>query len=175
MLGQRSFRDVLGRFATGVLLVTAHTRHGPAGMTVNAFMSVSLDPPLVALCAARSSVTWPAIRSVGGFAAAILAEEHAELCQVFATHGTDRFAEPDWWAATGAGHPVPPDALAWLDCEITEIHAVGDHEVVVAEALAGMVRSPEGEPTDAGTGRPLVFHEGRFTTLAARSAVSAGA
>jgi 3-hydroxy-9,10-secoandrosta-1,3,5(10)-triene-9,17-dione monooxygenase reductase component len=167
VLGKRSFRDVLGRFATGVLLVTAYTRHGPVGMTVNAFMSVSLDPPLVALCAARSSVTWPEIRSVGSFATAVLAEEHAELCQVFARRGTDRFAEPGWWATTSAGHPVPPDALAWLDCEITEIHAVGDHELVVAWALAGMIRSP-------GGGRPLVFHEGRFTTLAARSVMPTG-
>jgi flavin reductase (DIM6/NTAB) family NADH-FMN oxidoreductase RutF len=138
-------------------------------------MSVSLDPPLVALCAAHSSVSWPAIRSAGSFAVAILAEEHVELCQVFATRGSDRFAEPGWWASTGAGHPVPPDALAWLDCEITEIQAVGDHELVVAEAVAGMVRSPARKPTNAGTGHPLVFHKGRFTTLAARCAVPAGA
>jgi 3-hydroxy-9,10-secoandrosta-1,3,5(10)-triene-9,17-dione monooxygenase reductase component len=159
MLDQRAFRDILGRFATGVVLVTARTRHGPAGMTVNAFMSVSLDPPLVALGAATSSVTWPAIRAVGGFAVAVLGDQHEELCRAFATRGAPRFAEPGEWASTGQGHPVPWDALAWLDCRITRIHPAGDHELVLAEALVGATSGTE-------PGHPLIFHAGRFTALA---------
>ena len=105
MLDQRAFCDVLGRFATGVVLDGAD-RAGPrAGMTVNVFMSVSLDPPLVALSAASSSVTWPAIRAVGGFAAAVLGDQHEEPCRVFAARGAPRFAEPGEWTRTGQGQP----------------------------------------------------------------------
>jgi 3-hydroxy-9,10-secoandrosta-1,3,5(10)-triene-9,17-dione monooxygenase reductase component len=160
MLGQRAFREVLGRFATGVVLVTARTGHGPAGMTVNAFMSVSLDPPLVAVGAANSSVTWPSIRATGGFAVAVLGDQHEELCRTFSTRGAPRFAEPSEWAQTGQGHLVPQDALAWLDCWITRIHPAGDHELVLAEALAGAIGGAE-------PGQPLIFHTGRFTGLAA--------
>jgi 3-hydroxy-9,10-secoandrosta-1,3,5(10)-triene-9,17-dione monooxygenase reductase component len=159
MLDQRTFRDVLGHIATGVVLVTARTRQGQAGMTVNAFMSVSLDPPLVALGAADSSITWPAIRAVGGFAVAVLGDQHEELCRVFATRGAPRFAEPGEWARTRQGHPVPRDALAWLDCRIAQIHHAGDHELVVAKALAGAIG-------EASHGQPLIFHTGRFAALA---------
>jgi flavin reductase (DIM6/NTAB) family NADH-FMN oxidoreductase RutF len=154
-LAQRSFRDILGLFTTGVVLVTARTCDGPAGMTVNSFTSVSLEPRLVALCAAFTSTTWPAIRAVGDFAVSILAGQHEELCRTFSTPGADRFNGRQW-TFTPAGHPVPPDGLGWLDCRITAIHPVGDHELVIAEAFEGAV-------TDRGS--PLVFHAGRFTGL----------
>ena len=155
VLAQRSFRDVLGRFTTGVVLVTAQTREGPAGMAVNSFTSVSLDPPLVALCAAFSSTTWPFIRATGGFAITILRDQHEELCRIFSTRGAERFKGRDW-AFTRAGHPIPADGLGWLDCRIATIHPAGDHELVIAEAIEGAV---------ADQGSPLVFHAGRFTGL----------
>ncbi|MFF5145081.1 flavin reductase family protein [Streptomyces sp. NPDC013157] len=156
MLEQRSFRDILGRFTTGVVLVTADTTEGPKGMAVNSFTSVSLTPPLVALCAADTSSTWPAIRDTGSFAVTILGDRHAELCRLFSTKGADRFAAGDW-STTRAGHPIPADGLAWLDCRITAVHPAGDHELVIAEALEGSLS----EQAD-----PLVFHAGRFTALA---------
>ncbi|BBC36692.1 Monooxygenase [Streptomyces graminofaciens] len=157
MLEQRSFRDILGRFTTGVVLVTADTAEGPKGMAVNSFTSVSLTPPLVALCAADTSSTWPAIRAAGSFAVTILGDRHAELCRLFSTKGADRFAAGDW-STTRAGHPIPADGLGWLDCRITTVHPAGDHELVIAEALGGALT----EQAD-----PLVFHAGRFTALAA--------
>lgn len=155
MLAQRPFRNVLGRFTTGVVLVTASTGTGPAGLTVNSFTSVSLEPPLVALCAAYASITWPAIRATGGFGVSILGDQHEELCRTFSKRGADRFTGRDW-AATPAGHPMPADSLGWLDCRITRIHPAGDHELVIAEAIDGAV---------TGDGRPLVFQAGRFTSL----------
>ncbi|MET8137678.1 MULTISPECIES: flavin reductase family protein [unclassified Streptomyces] len=158
---QRSFRDVLGRFTTGVVLVTAQTEVGPAGMAANSFTSVSLVPPLIALCAAHTSTTWPAIRAAGGFAVTILREDHEEVCRTFATRGTDRFAGRDW-VRTPAGHPLLSDGLGWLDCTIEQIHPAGDHELVIARAekwsTAGV-----GETATAG---PLVFHSGRYVRLA---------
>ncbi|MEG8276577.1 flavin reductase family protein [Streptomyces sp. AHA2] len=157
MLEQRSFRDILGRFTTGVVLVTADTAEGPKGMAVNSFTSVSLTPPLVALCAADTSSTWPAIREHGSFAVTILGDGHADLCRLFSTKGADRFATGRW-SSTRAGHPIPADGLGWLDCRISTVHPAGDHELVIAEALEGALTEQAG---------PLVFHAGRFTALAA--------
>ncbi|WP_369196608.1 flavin reductase family protein [Streptomyces djakartensis] len=157
MLEQRPFRDILGRFTTGVVLVTADTAEGPKGMAVNSFTSVSLTPPLVALCAADTSSTWPAIREHGTFAVTILGDGHADLCRLFSTKGADRFATGRW-SSTRAGHPIPADGLGWLDCRISTLHRAGDHELVIAEALDGDLTEQAG---------PLVFHAGRFTALAA--------
>ncbi|MFC9326842.1 flavin reductase family protein [Kitasatospora sp. NPDC057015] len=153
---ERSFRDVLGRFTTGIVLVAAQTADGPAGMAANSFTSVSLDPPLIALCAAYSSTTWPAVRRAGGFAITILGEQHEEVCRTFATRGADRFAGRDWHRSP-AGHPVLADGLGWLDCAIETIHPAGDHELVVARAVEWSSTSP---------GSPLIFHSGRYARLA---------
>lgn len=156
MLTPRSFRDVLGRFTTGVVLVTAGTGEGPAGMAVNSFTSVSLEPPLIGLCAARTSSTWPVIRAHGGFAVTILGDAHRDVCAAFATRGADRFAGRSW-ERTPAGHPLLPDGLGWLDCEIETVHQAGDHELVIARATCWAL---------AGRSGPLVFHSGSYTRLA---------
>lgn len=156
MLGQRLYRDILGRFTTGVVLITAQSRRGPVGMAVNSFTSVALDPPLVAWCAGITSTTWPDIRATGAFAVTILGDQHEEVCRRFSARGVDRFAGRDW-AFTRSGHPMLPDGLGWLDCRILAIHPAGDHEIVLAEAVDGAM------VTD---GFPLVFHAGRFTGLA---------
>jgi 3-hydroxy-9,10-secoandrosta-1,3,5(10)-triene-9,17-dione monooxygenase reductase component len=159
VLTQRSFRDVLGRFGTGVVLVTAQSDAGPFGMAVNSFTSVSLDPPLIAFCAALTSTTWPAIRATGGCAITILSDTQEEVCRTFAARGADRFTGLRW-ARTPAGHPVTADGLGWLDCRIRTVQVEGDHELVIAEAL------------DWSTGadaRPLIFHSGRYASLTERS------
>ncbi|MFF4306848.1 flavin reductase family protein [Streptomyces sp. NPDC001601] len=155
MLEQRAFRDILGHFATGVVLITAQTPKGPVGLAVNSFTSVSLDPPLVALCAAHTSTTWPAIQASGGFAVTILGERQAELCHTFSARTADRFSGQDW-ALSHSGHPLADDGLAWLDCRISQVHAAGDHDLVIAEVTGGALRGQTG---------PLVFHAGRFTRL----------
>lgn len=155
-LGQRSFRDVLGRFPTGVVVIAARTPAGPLGMAMNSFASVSLDPPLVVVCAAYSSVTWPGIRAAGGFAVSVLGAGHEDLCRLFSTRGAERFGGPHW-TDTASGHPVLADALSWLDCRIAAVQPAGDHELVLARAVDGAV----------GTGtEPLVFHAGRYIGLA---------
>ncbi|MCH0538733.1 flavin reductase family protein [Streptomyces sp. MUM 203J] len=155
MLEQRSFRDILGQFATGVALITAQTPEGPMGLAVNSFTSVSLDPPLVALCTAHTSTTWPSIRASGRFAVTILGDQHAELCRTFSTRAVNRFSGRNW-AQSYAGHPIAADGLAWLDCEISQIHPAGDHSLVIAQVTAGALTGQIG---------PLVFHAGRFAAL----------
>ncbi len=154
-LAAHRLRRVLGRFPTGVALVTAATPDGPTGMAVNSFTSVSLDPPLVSFCAARSSSTWPRIEASGAFAVNVLAEHHSEVSRRFARKGTDRFAgvghRP---GATGA--PVLDGVAAHLDCELHAVHDAGDHVIVLGRVV----------DLDADEGiRPLVFHGGDYCTL----------
>jgi 3-hydroxy-9,10-secoandrosta-1,3,5(10)-triene-9,17-dione monooxygenase reductase component len=146
------YRQVLGHFATGVTVVTTATDGVPAGLAVNSFTSVSLEPPLVAFCVARTSSTWPQIRAVGSFCVNVLAEDQENLCRVFATSGADKFRGVGW-RTTESGAPILAGALAWIDCSVEAEHAAGDHFIVV-----GRVR----ELGVAREGRPLVFYRGGY-------------
>lgn len=150
-----SFRTLLGRYPTGVVLVTAATDEGPVGMAVNSFTSVSLTPPLVSFCAALSSETWGRLRNAEGFAVNILGASHEEVCRLFAQHGAERFARHDW-TTTPDGHPLLADAVGWIDTRVEHIHPAGDHDVVIAAATGWSV------PSDSS---PLVFYGGRFHAL----------
>lgn len=154
---QRSFRDVLGRFSTGVVLVTAKSDHEYIGMAVNSFASVSLEPPLVLFCAAKTSGTWPALKQAGRFSITVLGESHQEVSGRFSKRGIDRFASRDW-VETPAGHPTLPDSLGWIDAEITSVQSAGDHDLVLATALDWSSPTP---------GEPLVFFGGSYRKLAA--------
>lgn len=151
------FRRILGHFATGVTIVTADLDGEPVGMAANAFSSVSLDPPLVLFCAAKSSSTWPRIRESGSYAVNILGEHQEEVCRRFATKGADRFADVVFHtAATGA--PVISDSIAFVDCTIEAEHDAGDHTIVVGRVIElGLLR--EDAP-------PLLFHRGAYPRLA---------
>src|SRR2546429_7494212 len=107
------FRTVLGHFATGVTVVTGHGPDGPSGMAANSFTSVSLDPPLVLVCMAHSSTTWPAIRDSRHFAVNILGEHQEDTCRRFGTKTGDRF-EGVGWAPGKTGSPVLHQAIAYI-------------------------------------------------------------
>lgn len=152
------FRRVLGTFATGVVVLATCDGEGtPHGMAVNSFTSVSLDPPLVAFCAARSSTTWPHLRRVGAFTVSVLADGHEHLARTFAAREVDRFAHLHW-ASTPDGQPALADALAVLECRTEVVHDAGDHELVVARVLAVALADPDA--------RPLLFFRGRYASLA---------
>ncbi|MBS1888239.1 MAG: 3,4-dihydroxy-2-butanone-4-phosphate synthase [Actinobacteria bacterium] len=118
----RLMREVVGDFATGVSIVTARDPAGaPVGTTADAISSVSLDPPLLLACLARTSETLAAIRAAGRFAVNVLAAEQR--------HHSDRFFEDH-----ELGVPVLPGALATVACEVEAIHPAGDHEIVIGLA-----------------------------------------
>ncbi|MGI8758439.1 MAG: flavin reductase family protein [Acidimicrobiales bacterium] len=146
------FRLVLGHFPTGVVVVTAADGDTPVGLSVNSFTAVSLDPPLVAFCAARRSSSWAAIRRVGAFCANILAEDQEAVSRVFAARGADRFAGIGW-APAASGSPRLHGVLAWLDCEIEAVHDGGDHEICMGRVGALDVERRDG---------PLVFYRGGY-------------
>src|SRR5437868_14575858 len=114
----RSFRDALGRFATGVAFVTAAPDGEPAGLIVNSLTSVSLGPPLVSFCPARSSLTWTRMRCARRFGVNVLGRQH-ELFAIRPTPpGADRFTGLEWELAS-CGIPLLTDALATLECEMS--------------------------------------------------------
>jgi flavin reductase (DIM6/NTAB) family NADH-FMN oxidoreductase RutF len=153
-ISAEQFRHVLGHLPTGVTVIAAHGEDGPLGMAANSVTSVSLEPPLILFCPAKSSTTWPPIRDAGRCCVNIMAGHHEEVTRRFSQRGIDRFA--------GVGYsdretgPALDDAVAWIECELRDEHDAGDHTIVVAEVLAI-------EAADSVS--PLVFFRGRYGTF----------
>ena len=147
-----TYRTVLGHFATGVVIVTAIDGDEPVGMACNSFTSVSLEPPLVLFCAAKSSTTWPRIQAAGKWAANILDDDGEEVCRLFAQKGADRFAHIAYTPGR-TGAPILEDALAYVDCETLVEHDAGDHVIVVGRVV---------ELGHQHGGKPLLFYRGGY-------------
>ena len=132
------FRQVMGQFATGVTVVTTCDERGPVGLTVNAFCSVSLDPPLVLICVDLRSHALPRIRESGIFAVNILTNRQEQLSRCFATSSEERYEHlchaSYHVAATGA--PVIDDVLAFIDARIVAEYPGGDHVIFLGEVVA---------------------------------------
>jgi 3-hydroxy-9,10-secoandrosta-1,3,5(10)-triene-9,17-dione monooxygenase reductase component len=147
------YRQVLGHFPTGVTVITAATPEGPVGLAVGSFFSVSLDPPLVAFCAGKTSSSYPRMQEAGHFTVNVLAEDQEDVCRVFASKATAKFAGVGYRPAPATGAPVITDVLAWIECEIDAVHEAGDHWIVVGRVLdLGVVHE----------GGPLVFFRGGY-------------
>jgi 3-hydroxy-9,10-secoandrosta-1,3,5(10)-triene-9,17-dione monooxygenase reductase component len=151
----RRFRDVLGRFASGVTVVTTISNDEPVGMTCQSFSSVSLEPPLVLFLPAKSSRSWPLIQRSGKFCVNFLAADQAGLSNTMASRGVDKFADVKWTPAARTGSPMLEGALAHLDCTIHTVHEAGDHYVVIGRVLDLALRGPE---------QPLLFYRGKYAT-----------
>lgn len=151
----RAFRDVLGRFGSGVTVVTAASTHGPVGMTCQSFSSVSLRPPLVMFVPAKTSRAWPAIRSVGHFTINLLAAGQDALSNQFARSGGDKYAGVPWQPSS-LGDPRLDGALAWIDCTVHAVHEAGDHYLVVGR----VEQLVTGEAED-----PLLFYRSAYRRL----------
>ena len=148
------FKEVLGHFTSGITVITGADREGPVGFTCQSFMSLSLDPPLVAFGPSLTSSSWPRIQAVGAFCVNVLGEHQEALSRVFATKDPDKFQGIGWHRAA-TGSPVLDRVLAWIDCRIDSVHQAGDHLLVV-----GQVRE-----LGVGEGEPLLFYRagyGRF-------------
>jgi flavin-dependent trigonelline monooxygenase, reductase component len=147
------FRNVMGRFPTGVTVVATCTADGaPRGLTVNAFTSVSLDPPLVLVCIDKQASSHGPLIEAGSFAVTILASDQAEIAQRFAgAPSEDRFESVGWTKSKG-GNPVLNDGSAWLDCVVEEVVQAGDHSVLLGRVSASGLSDRD----------PLVFYAGNF-------------
>ena len=151
----RQFRDVLGLFCTGVTVVTAVSGDEPVGMTCQSFSSVSLEPPLVLFCPAKTSRAWPLIQRSGRFAVNLLAHDQADLSNRMASKGIDKFDGVGWAPSPATGSPLLDGVLGYVDCTVHAVHEAGDHYVVIGKLLD----LGQSEAND-----PLLFFQGRYRT-----------
>ncbi|MCG8916567.1 flavin reductase family protein [Actinokineospora sp. PR83] len=150
------FKDVLARLPAGVAIVTTRDEHGtPHGMTVSSFCSVSLTPPLVLVCLARSSRCFPVFARAERFAVSILRAEQTDLARRFATRLADKFAAGGFAPADDRA-PIVEDALGAVECRIHQRHDAGDHVIVVGEVVDQVL---------AAAGPPAIYFDRRFATL----------
>lgn len=151
--GDDELRAALGRFATGVTVVTTMTGTGPLGITVNSFASVSLRPPLILWSPARRSKRFPAFEAASHFAVHVLSHDQRGLAERFARSGNG-FADLDY--SLGAGDaPLFDGCAARFECRHAARYDGGDHLIVVGEVIAVLEENRA----------PLIFHRGSFSAL----------
>jgi 3-hydroxy-9,10-secoandrosta-1,3,5(10)-triene-9,17-dione monooxygenase reductase component len=154
------FRQVLGHFCTGITVITAIDGDEPVGFSCQAFAALSLEPPLVLFCPARTSTTWPKIERAGVFCANVLTADQGDLATLFGRSKPDRFANVGW-VPDSSGSPIIDGVLTWVGCRIVDVHAIGDHYVVIGQVC---------ELGDVRPHRPLLFYRGRYGTSAVPTA-----
>ncbi|MGW6905709.1 flavin reductase family protein [Streptomyces sp. NPDC054940] len=150
------FKEVMARFPTGVAIATVCDERGlPHGLTVSSFCSVSLDPPLVLLCVAKSARSFPAFARAAEFAVSVLREHHTDLAKRFATSDEEKFRRGGL-VRTPRGGLVVDDALAVVECLVDQLHDAGDHVIVVGKVVDTRTTEP---------GTPAVYFNRRFAAL----------
>ena len=156
-VGKEEFRRALGHFASGVTVVTSKGDDGTLrGITVSAFSSVSLDPPLVLICIDKKASLHDHLKEGGHFAVNMLAEDQELISRRFASKEGDRF-EGLGYREGSTGTPLLDGALASIECRIVHAYPGGDHTIVVGEVLA----------TEVGAGGPLAYFRGGYVRLGA--------
>jgi 3-hydroxy-9,10-secoandrosta-1,3,5(10)-triene-9,17-dione monooxygenase reductase component len=147
------FRTVMGQFCTGVTIVATSTPDGrPVGFACQSFAALSLDPPLVVFCPAKTSRTWAQISDTKTFAVSMLAQHQEPVSSAFGRPVDDKF-EGLRWSTSPLGNPTIDESLAWVDCTLENVIDGGDHHIAV-----GRVHTL-GEVTDA---KPLLFYRGGY-------------
>lgn len=149
-------RNVLGNFCTGVTVITAHDGERPYGFACQSVTSLSLEPPFVSFCPAKTSSSWPAMRDAGSVCINVLAGDQHDLCSRFACSGGDKFAGAEW--SHGANDaPALHGVIARIEAELEFEHDAGDHTIAVCRVTS----------LDAGRGvEPLLFFRGGYGSFA---------
>jgi len=132
----RALRDAFGAFLTGVTIVTSTDKQGkPVGFTANSFSSVSLEPPLLSICLAKTASSYSLFNQTTHFAVNILAENQKALSNTFARPSADRFAGVDWQLSQ-TNNPLLKETAAWFDCTVFQRIDAGDHLLLLGEVKA---------------------------------------
>lgn len=159
-LDSRELRNALGRFATGVTIVTTQSRDGRAeGLTVNSFSAVSLDPPLVLWSLRSASTALLHFCNADHFAVHVLATHQFALAQHFARSSSDKFSGSAMTRGLG-NCPLIDDSLAIFECAVETVHNAGDHRIFIGRVLRAFHRE----------GDPLIFNSGTYSTIKSTSA-----
>jgi 3-hydroxy-9,10-secoandrosta-1,3,5(10)-triene-9,17-dione monooxygenase reductase component len=157
-----AFRRALGHFCTGVTVVAAIAEGEPVGFACQSFAALSLDPPLVLFCPAKTARTWPLIEASGSFCVSILAHHQSDVSATFGRAGEDKFAAVEWLPAP-SGSPILDGVLTWVDCTIEHVLDGGDHWIVVGRVGALGDQDDGSRSSSAAEGRPLLFYRGAYT------------
>jgi flavin reductase (DIM6/NTAB) family NADH-FMN oxidoreductase RutF len=153
---QALLRQAFGCFPSGVTAFCGLLDSAAEGMAASSFTSVSLDPPLVSVCVANTSTTWPKLATLHRLGLSVLAGDHAPIARALASKTGDRFNGIDWMA-TDSGAVFVHGATLWLECAPYKRVEAGDHEIVVLQIVALAIY-----PDIA----PMVFHRSNFHELA---------
>jgi flavin reductase (DIM6/NTAB) family NADH-FMN oxidoreductase RutF len=149
------FRNLLGRFATGVTILTIPGPDGrPAGMTASSLASVSLEPPLLSVCVERRADMHDLIVAAPGFVVNVLESSQEALSRRFAEEHPDRFAGVGYHLGAG-GEVVLDDTLAHIECRRNALYDGGDHSIIVGLVTGG----------STGSGHPLLYYRGGYAAL----------
>ena len=152
----RTLRDALGCFATGVTVVTCLGADGePAGLTVNSFTSVSLDPPLLLVCLAKRAASSAALIAAESFAVNVLQTGQQPASIRFSTRDEDRFGATPWECGE-AGAPILTESLGVFECERHAVHDGGDHHILIGQVVKASF--------DASLD-PLLYFRGKYRRL----------
>jgi flavin reductase (DIM6/NTAB) family NADH-FMN oxidoreductase RutF len=161
------FRQVMGRFTSGVTVVTTSHNNVIAGLTVSSFASLSLDPPLILICVDQASSTLEILRDSKIFAVNILTAQQVELSRCFATSSADRFEHfchaPYHIAATGA--PIIDDVLAFIDTRLVAEYPGGDHIIFVGQIEAVGTAGQATFASEEGKSRSTLIHYEEYTDI----------
>ncbi|AHD22622.1 flavin oxidoreductase [Rhodococcus pyridinivorans SB3094] len=150
--GPDEMRRAMGRFASGVTVVTGLDEDGPTGFACQSFASVSLEPPLLLFCADHRGRAWPRIRRVGRFTVNVLGADQSDLCARFGSSRGPKF-DGLHWELSRWDTPSLPDVLLRVHASVEDVHVAGDHDVVIGRVA---------ELECVGDRSPMVFYRGAF-------------
>ena len=150
-----SFTDIMRHHASTVVVLTVGEAGNQAGMTATSFTSVSLDPPLVLVCVARTASTWSVLSATDRMRIHVLGDGAQDLARRFAAPGGDRFTHPAM--RLDDGQVTIAGALAWLECAVVDRIPAGDHHIVLAAPTKGELLGNEHGP--------LVYHDRRYASV----------
>ncbi|WP_179470715.1 flavin reductase family protein [Mycolicibacterium vinylchloridicum] len=154
---QTLLRQAFGCFPSGVTAFCGLVDGVPEGMAASSFTSVSLDPPLVSVCVANTSTTWPKLAKLDRLGLSVLAGHHGTVARALSAKTGDRFGEVDW-LATDTGAVFVHGSTLWLECTPHQRVEAGDHEIVVLKIMSLAIHPDV---------TPMVFHRSGFHGLAA--------
>ena len=154
-VSHEEFRQALGRFASGVTVVTCKSELGnPCGLTVSAFSSLSLDPPLVLICIDQRASVYADLREGSSFAVNVLSQDQESVSRRFASRDADRFKGIGYREGK-TGAPLIEGALAFIECRVVHSYAGGDHTIFVGEV----------EASEVSDGKPLLYFRGGYSSI----------
>lgn len=150
---------MIGRFATGVTVITFQSQDLTRGMTANAVSSLSLDPTLLLVCVEKNTIAHAQLEHVSAFALNILAEDQIEVSRAFARHGLQDMAGVPYRAGV-TGAPIIEGVLGWFECEVYDRLNGGDHTIYIGRVVELSLDRPEA--------RPLLFFGGAYHSIGSR-------